>query len=385
MSISKFNRLNKDIYFIMSMAFILYSIQAFFFNILDTRLPVFHLYLGYLFLINLKYLYKIDSFLKFTLIYFLLAEVVLFILYFIIVDHTNTFIFFRLLIAYFILILTAIMINKDTTYNSKKIFAYTITVFFILSLVIHLFFWDYFANIFYFKIKSDEAMYGLKILGFVDRLYSLFFNPLTTAFTFFILFLILIDLKYRNYYIIFFIFILSILAFSRAAIVAYFLFFSLVAIMKSSLSWKFTFFILVVIMLTFIQDIPILSNIYESITTGKDSQGSAQVHSSDIEYGINMIFNIGNGFFNLKEGLHYIESWILGLGAITGYSGNIMLSMFLGTILYKAMVLKNKTKLYGLVSVGVILLLFPMYRNHMAVFFLGIYLFQTIKKEKTHG
>jgi len=369
----------------MSMALILYSIQAFFFNILDTRLPVFHLYLGYLFLINLKYLYKIDSFLKFTLIYFLLAEVVLFILYFIIVDHTNTFIFFRLLIAYFILILTAIMINKDTTYNSKKIFAYTITVFFILSLVIHLFFWDYFANIFYFKIKSDEAMYGLKILGFVDRLYSLFFNPLTTAFTFFILFLILIDLKYRNYYIIFFIFILSILAFSRAAIVAYFLFFSLVAIMKSSLSWKFTFFILVVIMLTFIQDIPILSNIYESITTGKDSQGSAQVHSSDIEYGINMIFNIGNGFFNLKEGLHYIESWILGLGAITGYSGNIMLSMFLGTILYKAMVLKNKTKLYGLVSVGVILLLFPMYRNHMAVFFLGIYLFQTIKKEKTHG
>ncbi|MDY0907168.1 hypothetical protein [Pedobacter sp. CFBP9032] len=203
----------------------------------------------------------------------------------------------------------------------------------IISIVIHVFFWELVAG----KIYSDDGYLGLKTNGF-NRLYGLLFNPLANAYFLLLMLFFTYSLHRKGFFLLKVLLVACIaLAITRGAIVSLGLF--LVFYLIYERKWVYIALIIGMIYLAYLLVEPV-TIIIDSIIKMEDSQGSAQAHNESMSNAIDYILNtpFGGGFSD-----KFVESWILNYGLFYGYAGIAVLILFMA---YIGINLLRKGKIY---------------------------------------
>lgn len=239
-------------------------------------------------------------------------------------------------IVFHLNVIVAILVGKTIAKDSDfkfKIPVNFLIVYLIISIIIHVFFWETVAS----KIYLGDDYLGLKTNGF-NRLYGLLFNPLANAYFLLLMLFFTYSIHRKGFFILKFLLVACIaLAITRGAIVSLGLF--LVFYLIHERKWVYIALITGMIYLAYLIVEPV-TIIIDSIIKMEDSQGSAQAHNESMSNAIDYILNtpFGGGFSD-----KFVESWILNYGLFYGYAGIAVLLIFMAYIGFN---LLRKGKIY---------------------------------------
>lgn len=239
-------------------------------------------------------------------------------------------------ITFHLNVVIALIVGKTVAKDSDfqfKIPVNFLIAYLVISIVIHVFFWEIVAA----KIYSGDDYLGLKTNGF-NRLYGLLFNPLANAYFLLLMLFFTFAIHKKGLFILKFLLVACIsLAITRGAIVSLglFLFFYLIYERK----WFYIALIGGFVYLAYLFFEPV-TIIIDSIIKMEDSQGSAQAHNASMSNAIDYIIStpFGGGFSD-----QFVESWILNYGLYYGYAGIAVLLLFMA---YIGINLLRKRKIY---------------------------------------
>ena len=364
----------------LSFLLLLGIIQAFFVNIL--HIPLYIL-TGYIYLLLFFYLKNIffDQF-QFIILYLLIFyELLIIIIDFLLIDSSflKEFIYHINSLVY---ILVPMLVMYETRYIivfSKKLL-YITGIYFILSLMIHLFAWETLAQIFYTK---NSWFGGLYLSGEIKRMYGLFWNPLISAYTFLLLIFVgvLLSYKSRAFYIISGLIIMF--SFVRTAYVSLGIFFILFLLFKQRI---LLFLGLVVVGLWLIVLIEPLQSVVMGIIHFQDSTGSAQEHLSNYIIGLNSMGDIfGVGFQSAESAGGWnvrLESWIFQFAYVHGLIGSLPLILIAITGMIIMLKDKNIIGLVSMLAFLPVLISFPVYTFNITLIIFTVMFAFALNKSK---
>ncbi|MCE9686978.1 hypothetical protein LZP73_12320 [Shewanella sp. AS16] len=200
---------------------------------------------------------------------------------------------------YFYLCFVSLYLVSSCLYlDSDKfvVFSVVLAIFFLISLAIHIFFWEPVALLFYSK---GNEFGGLLLDGNYHRLYSLLLNPLTTAFSSLFILATLMIVGIRNKFLYLLLSLLCFLAFSRTAILCLLLIWSVHLFTKK---YYLTLVFVGITLLSFIVSNDQLFEIVSNVFMGTDKTGSADEHFLNLGIGSNFIFSFsGNGYVSATD------------------------------------------------------------------------------------
>ena len=369
-----------DISTFLSFLLILGITQAFFLNILHIPLYILTAYVYLLFLFYFKNIF-FDQ-LRFIILYlFIFYELLIIIIDFVLIDSSlfKEFIYHINSLVYIMVPLLIMYEAKKIVFSSKKLL-YITGVYLLLSLIIYLFAWEMFAQVFYTK---NSWFGGLYLSGSIKRMYGLFWNPLASAYTFLLLIFIGVMLRYKSksFYIITGLIIA--LSFVRTAYVSLGIFFILFLLFKKRI---FIFFGLILVGLWLLVLIEPIQSIVMSILQFKDSTGSAQEHLSNYMIGLNSMAHIfGAGFQSaeLTGGWNErLESWIFQFAYVHGLIGSLPLILLFLTGMIIIFCDRNYIGLFSFIAFLAVLISFPVYTFNMTLLTFTLLFALALNKDK---
>jgi len=186
----------------------------------------------------------------------------------------------------------SLLVDMD---RSLPILRWTLVFYLILSSVIHLYFWEEIAVIFYGR---DNNYGGLLMDGRVPRMYGLFFNPLSSSFSALILFLILYVANIRDKFLCVLLALIVLFSFSRSAIFLLGITVFYMALVGSRWAVYVPIFILSIVFFLFFGD-GLLSAFIDVVM--KDETGSIREHIFNYKIGFSHIVHLyGEGFVDAR-------------------------------------------------------------------------------------
>lgn len=178
--------------------------------------------------------------------------------------------------------------------RSLPILRLALVSYLIFSSVIHLYFWEEIAGIFYGR---DNNYGGLLMDGRVPRMYGLFFNPLSSSFSALILFLILYVVNIRDKFLYVLLALIVLFSFSRSAIFLLGITFFYMVLVGSRWAVFIPIFILslvIIVFFLFFGD-SFLSGFIDVVM--KDETGSIREHILNYKIGFSYVARLyGEGF-----------------------------------------------------------------------------------------
>ncbi len=319
---------------------------------------------------------------RFIILYLLIFyELLIIIIDFVLIESSflKEFIYHINSLVYILVPLLIMYETKNIVFDSKKLL-YMIGTYFILSLLIHLFAWETLAQIFYTK---NSWFGGLYLSGEIKRMYGLFFNPLTSAYTFLLLIFIGVMLRYRSkaFYIISILII--IVSFVRSAYVSLGIFLILFLLFKK----RFLLLLgLVFIGLSLVIIIEPLQAKVLGIIQFQDSTGSAQEHLSNYIIGLSSMGDIfGVGFQSAESAGGWnvrLESWIFQFAYVHGLVGSLplILVFIVGTF-----IMLNDRNIIGIATMIAflpIIVSFPIYTFNITLLIFTVMFALALNKDK---
>lgn len=239
-------------------------------------------------------------------------------------------------------------------------------VYLLISLLIHFFWWEKVARIFY----HGEHFLGLTTM-FIPRLYGLLFNPLSNAYFLLIIFYFLVSSKQKDYLLYFVLLVSILLCLVRASWISLFIFSAMSSVVKKKFGFIFLMFAgIVAVYFT----VPQIAETINSIVTLQDSQGSAQLHMIHIEKALSMLKENIAGF-----GFDYgitLESWMLVFGLETGWFGLFFFVAFFAYSGLKMLKKKKLVELIILVSFIPIMIIIPFYTFNLPLLLFMMMIFR---------
>ena len=290
--------------------FLLSVVQAYFVNIVNMDLhllPALIMLLGSAMLLTLftstRYLLNLPAFPIFILTCLLSIT---FLAGLSGVDNFREFIYqaYALILALFVIIFLS---TYDLRFEKSVYLKYIVYVYAALSVIMHFFYWEYFADIFY-DIRPNYG--GLMMDGEYKRLYGLLYNPLANSFLFFLFIVIAHFYRIGSYPFYAVCSLMVMLSLSRSVILVFLLWVLVVSLYERR---YLLFFFLVSVVLVALSISPqILSKLIDLVLL-KDSTGSAVEHVRNYSIGLqSMMSFVGNGYpAGVIEGAanERLESW----------------------------------------------------------------------------
>lgn len=331
-------------------------IQAFLANILGTDLPVLQIFAATIFLYSLLSTSKIHiNQLTLAILSVLVMLSVLFSAAVFGVKLYQELVY--QIYACFCFLFFSVFFNKYdiTILVSRRVcwFRGALICYVVLSLIIHVFYWEEVATYFYAK---DNDFGGLLMDGRIKRMYGLLFNPLSSAFSALLLTYILFFLGVRDRVCYFLLLVIVLLAFSRSTILLLFLFYLIAFYTSRPKLLFFSAFPLLFAGIVFTLS-PMGEALFNKVMV--DETGSISEHLRNYKIGFSHALSlIGEGFVDATEfGVWNIrfESMPLQFAFV---GGAVLFSLFVTVLIYCFTMLFLR---FGFMRASSSLLLLPLF------------------------